>query len=213
MLNKKLSRKEREQLRRRGEILKAASRLFSTHRYVEVSVKEIATEAECAVGTLYRFFGSKEAVFVALVEDLLDRAQKDMDKVLDPAVDEVRQLHRWVEKKQQLFRENLPLVRLIHEDVQLVGAVGRAKTDPGVRERERQGLRRLTAVFAAGMAKGRFAPIAPPEMLALALDSLAKALCFEDLEQTSRDADSEVPAPSIDPDSILQIFFAGLLVS
>ncbi len=211
--NKKLSRKEREQLRRRREILEAASRLFSAHGYVEVSMKDIATEAECAVGTLYRLFDSKEAVYVALVADLMDRAQKEMCMVLDPAVDEVQQLRSWVEKRQQLFRENLPLVRLLHEDVQLVGAADRAKAGPGMHERHQQGLRRLAAVFAAGMAKGRFAPTAPPEMLALALDSLTKALCFEELEQTGRGADPEVPAPSIDPDSILQIFFAGLLVS
>jgi AcrR family transcriptional regulator len=210
---KNLPRKEREQLRRRREILDAASRLFSTRGYAEVSMKEIATEAECAVGTLYRFFESKEAVYAALVEALLDRARVEMAEVLDPALDEAEQLRRWVERKQSLFHENLPLIRLIHEDVHLVGASGREKVGPGIRERHRAGLQRLGGVFASGMARGIFAPIAPPHVLAVALDSLTTTLCFEELELCGSSTAADEPTPPTDPETILRIFFDRLLVT
>jgi AcrR family transcriptional regulator len=206
---KKLSRKEREQRRRRREILEAASHLFTTHGYSDVGMKEIAAEAECAVGTLYRFFENKESVYAALVEDLLDRGQTELSAALDPSLDEAQQLRAWVETKQRLFQENMPLIRLLHEDVQLVGVAGRVKTGPGVQQRHQEVLRRLAAVFEAGMADGRFARIAPPEMLALALDNLTSVFWTEGLGRAR--PDPMETTPKVDPDSILQIFFAGLL--
>lgn len=213
LTKKKISRKEREQLRRRREILEAASRLFRARGYAEVSMKEIALEAECAVGTLYRFFDSKEAVYAALVEDLMDRARAQIYEVLDPTVDEAEQLRRWVQKKQELFHQNLPLIRLIHEDVHLVGASGRENVGPGIRARHRASVQRLTAVFASGMEKGLFASIAPPRMLAVALDSLTTALCFEALEEGPSTVEAEATPSPMDSDAILRIFFAGLLSS
>lgn len=56
MKKDKLSRKEREQLQRRAEILQAALELFSQKGYHNVSMHEIAARAEFAVGTLYKFF-------------------------------------------------------------------------------------------------------------------------------------------------------------
>jgi len=53
---KKLSRKEREKLWRRGQILETALDLFSENEYHNVSMREIARKAEFATGTLYKFF-------------------------------------------------------------------------------------------------------------------------------------------------------------
>ncbi len=55
----KLSRKEREYLRRRQEILSAAEEVFSEKGYVSATIDEIAQRSEFAVGTIYRFFEKK----------------------------------------------------------------------------------------------------------------------------------------------------------
>ena len=62
-----LSRRERERLRQREEILEAALRLFVEKGYHDVSMREIADAAEFATGTLYTFFQSKEALHQELV--------------------------------------------------------------------------------------------------------------------------------------------------
>jgi len=47
-----LSRRERERLRHKQEILSAALRLFSAKGFHKVSMQEIASAAEFATGTL-----------------------------------------------------------------------------------------------------------------------------------------------------------------
>ena len=61
-------RKQRELEARRDEILSAAECLFSKHGFFKTSMAEIAGAAQFAMGTLYRFFKSKEDIYISLVE-------------------------------------------------------------------------------------------------------------------------------------------------
>jgi len=63
----KLSRREREKLRQRQEVLDVALGLFSEKGYHNVSMHEIAKAAEFAIGTLYKFFRNKEDLYRALI--------------------------------------------------------------------------------------------------------------------------------------------------
>jgi AcrR family transcriptional regulator len=64
----RLSRREREQAFRHRLILEAAEGVFATHGFERASVEAIASKAEIAIATLYKLFGSKEAIFAALIE-------------------------------------------------------------------------------------------------------------------------------------------------
>ena len=61
-------RKQRESEARRSEILNAAECLFSKHGFFKTSMAEIATRSQFAMGTMYRFFKSKEDIYISLVE-------------------------------------------------------------------------------------------------------------------------------------------------
>lgn len=56
----------------RARILSAAARVFGT-RGVEAGMDDVAREAGCGIGTLYRRFRSKEALVDALFDDRLDQ--------------------------------------------------------------------------------------------------------------------------------------------
>jgi AcrR family transcriptional regulator len=58
---------ESAKLARRASLLSAAGALFASRDFEEVSVEDIAKEAGLAKGTVYLYFGSKEAVFLHLV--------------------------------------------------------------------------------------------------------------------------------------------------
>lgn len=62
-------RKTRELAQRKLEILTVAERLFARKGFFKTSMAEVAQEAEFSVGSLYQFFPSKEAVYVALMEE------------------------------------------------------------------------------------------------------------------------------------------------
>lgn len=65
---RQLSRRERERAFRTHLILEAAEAVFAARGFEGASVEAIAAKAEVAIATLYKLFGSKEAVFGALVE-------------------------------------------------------------------------------------------------------------------------------------------------
>lgn len=64
-----LDRSQRTELARaarREEILAAARRVFATRGFRGTTIADIAEEAKIALGTIYLYFPSKEAVFAAL---------------------------------------------------------------------------------------------------------------------------------------------------
>ena len=80
--SKKPSRRERERLLRRAEILAAARKVFGARGYEGATLDEVAREAEFAKGTLYSYFDSKAELFAALVEHEFDEFQKNIKEVL-----------------------------------------------------------------------------------------------------------------------------------
>ena len=60
------SRKQREREQRRNEIINAAEKFFFARGYDNVTMDEIADEAEVNKGLLYYYFKNKEALFFAV---------------------------------------------------------------------------------------------------------------------------------------------------
>jgi AcrR family transcriptional regulator len=58
---------------RRARMLAAAGRLFERQGYARTTFDEIAAAAECGVATVYKYFGSKDAIVAALLTPDLER--------------------------------------------------------------------------------------------------------------------------------------------
>jgi AcrR family transcriptional regulator len=67
----RLDRRERMAQQTRGDILRAARRLFAERGYVATSINDIAEEAGVAIQTIYASLGSKGGMLLALI-DLID---------------------------------------------------------------------------------------------------------------------------------------------
>ncbi|NBB72290.1 MAG: TetR family transcriptional regulator [Bacteroidetes bacterium] len=68
-----LSRRERERLRRRQAMLRAAQSVFAEKGFARATLDEIAERAEFGKGTLYNYFeGGKEDLLFAVFDDLYD---------------------------------------------------------------------------------------------------------------------------------------------
>ncbi|CAM3625063.1 TetR/AcrR family transcriptional regulator [Deinococcus frigens] len=57
---------------RRADILSAAEHLWTTTPYADLSMNQVASVAQLAKGTLYLYFGTKEELFLALVDSHLN---------------------------------------------------------------------------------------------------------------------------------------------
>ena len=69
-----LSRRDREKLYKRSEILLGAQEVFAEKGYAQATLEEIATRAEFGKGTLYNYFpGGKQEILLAIFESLFDQ--------------------------------------------------------------------------------------------------------------------------------------------
>ncbi|PXF53173.1 MAG: TetR/AcrR family transcriptional regulator [Deltaproteobacteria bacterium] len=205
MQRKKLSRREREKLRQRRDMLAVALELFSEKGYHNVSMHEIAEKAEFAIGTLYKFFKNKEDLYKSLIVEQADRFHEALTKAIGETDDEIEKLRNYVKTKGAVFMENVPVIRLYFAETRGASFNIKAGLDREIRERYGQFLHTLAPVFERGMKKKRFHKIAEPYQLAVALDSLCNAFLFLWLEDPENHTYPE------DPDIILNILFKGLL--
>jgi TetR/AcrR family transcriptional regulator len=205
MQTQKLPRREREKLRQRQEMLAAAFDLFSQKGYHNVSMHEIALQAEFAIGTLYKFFQNKEDLYKALVLEQCDKFEDAIARAIGDGDDEVEKLRNYIRTKGERFRGNLPFVRLYLAENRGASFNIKAGLDEEVRKRYYAFLEKLAAIFESGIKNKRFRKIAGPYHLAVALDSALDAFLLLWL-----DAPERHPFPE-DPDTILDIFFRGLL--
>ncbi len=207
MENKKLSRREREKLTQRHEMLAAALELFSERGYHNVSMHQIAEKSEFAIGTLYKFFNNKEDLYQALILEKFLKFHEALTRAIEESEDEIQKLRNYVQAKGEVFRANVSMIRLYLAETH--GA--RYNVMAGIKTEFRQ-LRSkfmcsLASIFENGMKKKLFKRIADPYHLAIALDSISNAFLFLWLEEPERQ-----PYPE-DPDTVLNILFKGLLES
>jgi TetR/AcrR family transcriptional regulator len=205
MEDQKLPRREREKLRQRQEMLATALDLFSQKGYHNVSMAEVAEKAEFAIGTLYKFFQSKEDLYKALVLEQCNRFEAAIVQAIEEPDDEVEKLRNYIRTKGERFRSNLPFVRLFLAESRGASFNIKAGLDEELRKRYYAFLEKLASIFDRGINNQRFKKIATPYYLAVALDSVIDASLLLWL-----DAPERHPYPE-DPDTILNIFFKGLI--
>ncbi len=204
METKTISRRERQKIAQRNEMLAAALELFSEKGYHNVSMHEIAAKAEFAIGTLYKFFSNKEDLYKALILELSDRFHASLSKAFEAPGDEIEKLRQYVQAKGEVFRDKAATIRLYFAETRGASFNILAGLDQDIRDRRERFLERIAAIFESGIRAGRFHPIAEPYILAVALDSLCNAFLFLWLENPENHSYPE------DPDAILNILFKGL---
>lgn len=64
-----LTRKQREFLRQREEILSSAERVFSQQGFFTTKIQDIADAAEYGIGTIYKHFKSKDIIFFTIIKN------------------------------------------------------------------------------------------------------------------------------------------------
>jgi AcrR family transcriptional regulator len=205
MKNEKLPRRQREKLRQRQEMLAAALELFSRKGYHNVSMHEVAEKAEFAIGRLYKFFQNKEDLYKVLVLEQSEEIGDTLVQALEKPDDEIEKLRNYVRVKGEVFRSNLPFVRLFVAETRGVSYIIKTGMNEEVRKLYYEFLERLASVFESGIKNRRLKRIAKPYYLAVALDSVVNSYLLLWLEAPERH-----PYPE-DPDTILDIFFKGLI--
>ncbi len=72
---------------RKNSIIKALTRQFATRDYAELSVKELADEADISRGSFYLYFSDKEDAFLTSVRNYTDRLEQDLLNIYSSSQD------------------------------------------------------------------------------------------------------------------------------
>ena len=89
----KPSRKEREYLVRREEILKAAEKVFAQNGFYNSTVAEIAKESEFAIGTLYQYFANKEELYYTMMIEKFDLLYRTLQEAVGKSTTCLERVH------------------------------------------------------------------------------------------------------------------------
>ncbi len=205
MTDRKLSRRERERLRQRQEILTTALELFSEKGYHNVSMHEIAQKAEFAIGTLYKFFKNKEDLYKSLIKEQADKFHEALTKAIEEADDEIEKLRNYVKAKREVFAANISVIRLYFAETRGASFNIKAGLDKEIRKKYDKLMHALVSVFESGIKKKCFRKIAEPYHLAVAFDSICNAFLFLWLDEPENHFFPE------NPDAVLNILFKGLV--
>jgi TetR/AcrR family transcriptional regulator len=94
----------RIQKKNRAAILDAALEVFSTHGFRGATVDQIAGEAGLSKPNLLYYFPSKEAIFTALLSELLDTWLAPL-RELDPEGEPLEEMLAYVQRKLQMSQD------------------------------------------------------------------------------------------------------------
>jgi AcrR family transcriptional regulator len=133
----------RSQLARRARVIEAAMRLAGDGGYDAVQMRDVATEANVALGTIYRYFASKDHLLAACqvewskeIRERLAQRPPQGDTTSERVIDVVRRASRAIERQPTLAAA-------------LVTAI--SSPDPAVADCQRASAEVVAAVLSAGL--------------------------------------------------------------
>jgi len=194
---KSAGRRKREREEHIRHILDVAESLFAERGFFRTTMKEIAREAEFALGTIYSYFRSKkllyEQVLVRKISDLAEQLKESIRAAASPQA----QVENFIRTKLQFLRNNLAFLKLYLGTIEMPELKGENLLPASVRKAYESVLEALTEAIHRGVQDGVF-HAEDPKHLALMLDSLTDALALSWLKRRQR-------RPSLEADARMAI--------
>src|SRR5687767_10612477 len=105
-------RDEALQERRREQILEQATRVFAERGYPNTDVQFVADPLGISKGTIYRYFPSKERLFLAAVQRGVERLKEHVDSAIASVADPVERIETATRAHLAFFKSRPELVEL-----------------------------------------------------------------------------------------------------
>ena len=98
------------------EILDAAVKLFAEHGYSDTDTQVLADDLGVGKGTLYRYFPSKQELFLAAADRVMRRLREQVDARIDGIDDPLERIARAVRAYLAFFAKNPEYVELLIQE-------------------------------------------------------------------------------------------------
>ena len=152
-----LSRKEKDKLRRINHFLDAAEGMMARKGYFQTSIEDVAHEAQYATGTLYKYFKSKEDLFIKLLMRKAEPHYCDLEKSVLGMSCPRKQLLAMLDAKIQFFLSHREYMNVFCREIPRPSLNQLASFEDVKKFHERLS-RFIENIFMRGIAEGIFYP-------------------------------------------------------
>src|SRR5580704_13150602 len=185
---------------RREEILEAAVKLFAKHGYADADTQLLADELGVGKGTLYRYFPSKMALFLAAADRVMRQLRAQIDSRIKDVADPLDRIAVAIRTFLAFFAENPDFVELLMQE----RAQFKDRKEPTYFQHRKVNVERWKDLYRDLMAKGRIRSM-PVERITDVLSDLVYGTMFSNYF-TSNQQSFEAQAMDI-----LDVVFHGIL--
>jgi len=203
METEKISRKEREYLAHREEILSSAEKVFAAKGFFPTTMSDIAREAEFGTGTLYKYFKSKEELYFTLIDEKGEEINRLIKAELSQKTSAIERIKKVLGLQFEFIERNRDFFRIYISERSRFEWTVKDDLGKGIHEKMVTYIHILAEVMSQGIKEKEFKPINPMD-LAHALVGIVNSFVFEWL--ISRET-----YPLISKlDTVLEIFLCGV---
>ena len=202
METEKISRKEREYLAHREEILSAAEKVFAAKGFFPTTMSDIAREAEFGTGTLYKYFKSKEELYFTLIDEKVEEINRLVKSELSQETSAIERIRKVLGLQFEFIERNRDFFMIYISERNRFEWTVKDDLGKGIHDKMVTYIDTLAEVMRQGVKEGEFKSINPID-LAHALVGIVNSFVFERLI-------SREHYPLISKlDTVLEIFLGG----
>ena len=169
---------------RRQRIVLAASQMFAERAYVEVQMDELARAADVAKPTIYRYFNSKEDLFLEALDGTMSELVAEVSRVADENLPAPTVLRQMIAAALKSFAQCTAAIRALDGSDAALGERGRAM----LRRRARQIREEFVRVLQQGIAASEFRSLDPDLVSRAILGAVRMTATAEDAPNDERAA-------------------------
>jgi AcrR family transcriptional regulator len=197
-----ISRKEREYLAHREEILSAAEKVFAARGFSATTMSNIARKAEFGTGTLYKYFKSKEELYFTLIDEKVVEINSLVNVELSKKTSALERIRKALGLQFDFIERNRDFFRIYISERNRFEWTVKDDLGKGLHEKMVTYIQILAEVMRQGIREGEFKSMDPMD-LSHALVGIVNSFVFEWL--ISRE---HYPLVS-KLDTVLEIFLGG----
>lgn len=198
-----ISRKEREYLAHREEILSAAEKVFAAKGFFPTTMSDIARKAEFGTGTLYKYFKSKEELYFTLIEEKVEEINRLVNAELSQKTSALERIRKVLGLQFEFIERNRDFFRIYISERNRFEWTVKDDLGKGLHEKMVTYIHILAEVTRQGIKEGEFKSMNPMD-LAHALVGMVNSFVFEWLI-------SREDYPLISKlDTVLEVFLGGV---
>jgi AcrR family transcriptional regulator len=199
------SRKAREYLTHREEILSAAAKVFAAKGFFTSKMSDIAQEAEFGIGTLYKYFKSKDELFFTLMDNKMEEINRLIKTELSQKTSAIERIRKVLKSLFEFIERNRDFFRIYISEQNRFEWTGKVQDDLGkvIQEKMVIYINILVKVMKQGIKSGEFKSMDPRDM-AHALLGIVNSLVTEWL------INPEYYPLILKQETVLEIFLGGV---